>query len=288
MKLKKKQTQPSLIKMKRVRRTEKLGLYLITFGVAIVFMFPLYIVISSSIKPNISMFSRPPAWVFMPTLDHFRDIFTLRRFHENVINSTIVALGSTFVSITFGSLGAYALARLKYKRMKDLAFWILSMRMFPPIAVVIPYYMLLRNIGLLDTPLGLILVYSTFNVPLTVWLMKGFFAEIPEDMEESAQVDGCTHLSAFIRITLPLAAPGIVVCSVFCFIFSWNEFLFAFMLTSSKTMTATVAVMGFWSTEAIEWGRIMAGSVVVLIPIIIFVFACQKFLIKGLTLGSIK
>ena len=112
--------------------------------------------------------------------------------------------------------------------------------------------------------------------------------EIPEELEEAARVDGCSHLTAFFRVSLPLAAPGLVVCAVFCFIFSWNEFLFAYMLTSSKTMTATVAVMGFWSTEAIEWGRIMAGSVVVLLPIVVFVFLCQRFLIKGLTLGSIK
>lgn len=277
-----------LIKVKRKKQRERILVIIGIVVIAIVFMFPLYIVVTSAIKPNIQMFSRPPTWIFKPTLDHFRHLFFERRFQDNVWNSTVVALGSTLISIIVGSLAAHALARLKFRRMKDLAFWILSIRMFPPIAVVIPYYILLRNIGLLDTPLALILVYSTFNIPLTVWLMKGFFMEIPEELEEQARVDGCSYLSAFFRISLPLAVPGIVVCAVFCFIFSWNEFLFAFMLTSSKTMTATVAVMGFWSTEAIEWGRIMAGSVVVLLPIVVFVFLCQRFLIKGLTLGSIK
>lgn len=277
-----------LARIERKKRTERILIIIGVVVASIVFMFPLYIVVTSSIKPDIDIFSRPPTWIFKPTLDHFRHLFFDRRFQDNVYNSTVVALGSTLISIIVGSLAAHALARLKFKRMKDLAFWILSIRMFPPIAVVIPYYILLRNIGLLDTHLALIIVYSTFNIPLTVWLMRGFFAEIPEELEEAARVDGCSHLTAFFRVTLPLSAPGIVVCAVFCFIFSWNEFLFAFMLTSSKTMTATVAVMGFWSTEAIEWGRIMAGSVVVLFPIVVFVFLCQRFLIKGLTLGSIK
>jgi len=263
-------------------------LYLLVVVVAIVFLFPLYIVVSSAFKPNTEMFSRPPTWIFKPILNHFIDLFTLRRFHQNLRNSIVVVLGSTFISLAVGSFAAYALARLRFKWLKDVSFWILSIRMFPPIAVVIPYYILMRNLGFFDTPLALITVYSTFNIPLAVWLMRGFFLEIPRELEEAAQVDGCGHFSAFYRVTLPLSAPGLVVCAVFCFIFSWNEFLYAYMLTSSNTMTATVAVMGFWTTEAIEWGRIMAGCVIVLIPIFIFVFSCQRFLIKGLTLGSIK
>lgn len=282
------ETTSGFIGVKRRKHIKKIGLIVLVAVIFVIFMFPLYIVITSSIKPDIDIFSRPPKWIFKPTGDHYLSLFTLRRFHTNVLNSTIVALGSTILSIIVGSLAAHALSRLKFKAMKDIAFWILSIRMFPPIAVVIPYYILLRKTGLLDTPIALIIVYSTFNIPLTVWLMRGFFKEIPQEMEEAALVDGCNYFSSFFRIALPLAAPGIVVSAVFCFIFSWNEFLFAFMLTSSKTMTATVAVMGFWSTEAIEWGRIMAGCVVVMIPIIIFTFFSQKFLIKGLTLGSIK
>jgi len=267
---------------------ERILLYLVVIAVAIVFLFPLYIVVTSAFKPAIDMFSRPPSWVFKPTLKNFVDLFTLRRFHENLRNSVVVALGSTFISVGVGCFAAYALARLRFNWLKNVSFWILSIRMFPPISVVIPYYILMRNLGFLDTPLALITVYSTFNIPLAVWLMRGFFLEIPEDLEEAARVDGCGRLSAFFRISLPLSAPGLVVCAVFCFIFSWNEFLYAYILTSSNTMTATVAVMGFWTTEAIEWGRIMAGCMVVLLPIGVFVFASQRFLIKGLTLGSIR
>jgi len=274
--------------MDRKTPLEKALIYLAVLIVGLVFLFPLYIVLSSAFKSNLDMFARPPVWIFTPIWDNFIALFAVRRFQDNIWNSTVVALGSTVLSVFVGSMAAYALARLKHPRLKNVAFWILSIRMFPPIAVVIPYYILLRDIGLLDTPWALILVYSTGNIPLTVWLMKGFFEQVPETLEEAAQVDGHGVWTTFWRVTLPLAAPGIAVCAMFCFIFSWNEFLFAFMLTSSKTQTVTVAVMSFWSSDAIEWGRIMAGSIVIVIPVVIFVFACQRFLVKGLTMGSVK
>lgn len=274
--------------MDRKSALEKGLIYLAVLVVGAIFLFPLYITVASAFKSNLDMFVKPPKWIFKPILDNFIALFKERRFQDNIWNSTVVALGSTVLSVVVGSFAAYALVRLKHPRMKDLAFWILSIRMFPPIAVVIPYYILLRNLGLLDTPWALILVYSTSNIPLTVWLMRGFFQQIPETLEEAAQMDGHGVWTIFWRVTLPLAAPGIAVCAMFCFIFSWNEFLFAFMLTSSNTQTVTVAVMSFWSSDSIQWGRIMAGSVVILIPVIIFVFASQRFLVKGLTMGSVK
>ena len=134
----------------------------------------------------------------------------------------------------------------------------------------------------------MIIVYSTANIPLVVWLMKGFFDEVPTALEEAAMVDGYGILETFWRVTLPLAAPGLAVSAVFCFIFSWNEFLFALMLTGSKAQTATVAVMSFWSSDAVQWGRIMAGSFIILIPGVVFVLTCQRWLVRGLTMGSVK
>ena len=253
-----------------------------------IFMIPIYLIVASSLKPASEMFSRPPTVFFKPTLQHYIDLFTLRPFHRNILNSLIVTIGSTIFSVAVGALGAFALARIRHPRINDAAFWILSMRMFPPIAVVVPYYIIFKSIGLLDTPLALIIVYSTATIPLTVWLMKGFFDEVPVALEEAAQVDGYGIVEIFFRITLPLAAPGLAVCAVFCFIFSWNEFLFALMLTGSSAQTATVAVMSFWSSDAVQWGRIMAGSFIILIPGVIFVLTCQKWLVKGLTLGSVK
>lgn len=263
-------------------------IYTLLFIVLIVFMTPIYLIVSSSVKPSPIMFQKPPAFVFTPTLDHYYDLFTMRPFGKFILNSLVVALGSTAFSLTIGSLAAYAISRIHHKRMNDVAFWILSMRMFPPIAVVVPYYIIFKTSGLLDTPLALIIVYSTANIPLTVWLMKGFFDEVPKALEEAASVDGYGLIETFWRVTLPLAAPGLAVSAVFCFIFSWNEFLFALMLTGSEAQTATVAVMSFWSSDAVQWGRIMAGSFIILIPGIVFVLTCQRWLVRGLTMGSVK
>ena len=262
--------------------------YTLLAVVLIVFLTPIYIIASSSIKPSPIMFQKPPAILFEPTMEHYLALFTERPFAKFVGNSLIVALGSTAFSLTFGSLAAYAISRIRHKRMGDVAFWILSMRMFPPIAVVVPYYIIFKTVGLLDTPFALILIYSTANIPLTVWLMKGFFDEVPTALEEAAAVDGYGLLATFWYVTLPLAAPGLAVSAVFCFIFSWNEFIFALMLTGSNAQTATVAVMSFWSSDAVQWGRIMAGSFVILIPGVIFVLTCQRWLVRGLTMGSVK
>lgn len=267
---------------------EKTLIYILIGIVLVVFMTPIYLILVSSLKPSAVMFSRPPTFIFTPTLQHYYDLFTMRPFHLQIMNSLIVALGSTAFSLVVGTMAAYAISRIKSKRVNDVAFWILSMRMFPPIAVVVPYYIIFKSIGLLDTPLALIIVYSTFNIPLTVWLMKGFFDEVPEALEEAAQIDGHGVVATFFRVTLPLTAPGLAVAAVFCFIFSWNEFLFALMLTGSKAQTVTVAVMSFWSSDAVQWGRIMAGSFVVLIPGVIFVLTCQRWLVQGLTMGSVK
>ena len=274
--------------MKSLTTHQKTIVYLLLAIVLILFLTPIYIIASSSVKPNLIMFQKPPVFAFTPTLDHYQDLFGMRPFAKFIFNSLVAALGSTAFSLTIGSLAAYAISRIRHKRINDLAFWILSIRMFPPFAVVVPYYIIFEASGLLDTPLALIIIYSTANIPLTVWLMKGFFDEVPRALEEAAAIDGYGLIETFWRVTLPLAAPGLAVSAVFCFIFSWNEFLFALILTGSEAQTVTVAIMSFWSSDAIQWGRIMAGSFVVLIPGVIFVLICQRWLVRGLTMGSVK
>lgn len=256
--------------------------------VLVVFMMPIYIIVASSLKPQTIMFQKPPAFVFTPILDNYRALFVERPFLRFIGNSLIVAFGSTGISLALGSMAAYAISRIRHPRIKDVAFWILSLRMFPPITVVVPYYIIFKTLNLLDTPLALIIVYSTSNIPLVVWLMKGFFDEVPMALEEAAMVEGHGMLAIFRHVTLPLAAPGLAVAAVFCFIFSWNEFLFALMLTGSRAQTVTVAVMSFWSSDAVQWGRIMAGSFIILIPGVVFVLTCQRWLVRGLTMGSVK
>lgn len=274
--------------MHKPSSVQKLLIYGLLVAVLVVFLTPIYLIAVSSVKPGPIMFQKPPAFLFTPTWEHYHVLFTERPFLKFIGNSLIVALGSTAVSLLLGAMAAYAISRIKHKRMNDVAFWILSLRMFPPITVVVPYYIIFKSAGLLDTPIALIVVYSVANVPLVVWLMKGFFDEVPSALEEAAMVDGYGIIEIFWRITLPLAAPGLAVSAVFCFIFSWNEFLFALMLTGSNAQTATVAVMSFWSSDAVQWGRIMAGSFIILIPGVIFVLTCQKWLVRGLTMGSVK
>lgn len=274
--------------MNKPSRRQAVLIYALLAVVLIVFMTPIYLIVSSSVKPATIMFQKPPAFVFTPTFEHYQVLFTERPFLKFIGNSLMVALGTTVISLFFGSLAAYAISRIRHRRMNDVAFWILSLRMFPPITVVVPYYIIFKTVGLLDTPLALIIVYSTANIPLVVWLMKGFFDEVPLALEEAAMVDGYGVIEIFWRVTLPLAAPGLAVSAVFCFIFSWNEFLFALMLTGSNAQTATVAVMSFWSSDAVQWGRIMAGSFIILIPGVIFVLTCQRWLVRGLTMGSVK
>lgn len=274
--------------MKNLSTHQKTIVYLLLAIVLVLFLTPIYLIASSSVKPTPIMFQKPPVFVFTPTLEHYQDLFGMRPFAKFIFNSLVAALGSTAFSLTIGSLAAYAISRIRHKRINDLAFWILSIRMFPPFAVVVPYYIIFEASGFLDTPLALIIIYSTANIPLTVWLMKGFFDEVPRALEEAAAVDGYGLIETFWRVTLPLAAPGLAVSAVFCFIFSWNEFLFALILTGSDAQTATVAIMSFWSSDAIQWGRIMAGSFVVLIPGVVFVLICQRWLVRGLTMGSVK
>ena len=274
--------------MHKPSTVQKLLIYGLLAIVLVVFLTPIYLIAVSSVKPGPIMFQKPPAFLFAPTWEHYQVLFTERPFLRFIGNSLIVALGSTVISLLLGAMAAYAISRIKHKRMNDVAFWILSLRMFPPITVVVPYYIIFKSVGLLDTPFALIVVYTVANVPLVVWLMKGFFDEVPTALEEAAMVDGYGIIETFWRITLPLAAPGLAVSAVFCFIFSWNEFLFALMLTGSNAQTATVAVMSFWSSDAVQWGRIMAGSFIILIPGVIFVLTCQKWLVRGLTMGSVK
>ena len=204
------------------------------------------------------------------------------------VNSLIVASVNTAICLIVGSMAAFSLARYKFKGSRNIAFWILSIRMMPPVAAIIPIYILMKKLQLLDTPWCLIITYFTMNLPFVVWMMKGFFEEIPREIEESALIDGCSDFGIFIRIALPLAAPGLAATAILVFIFSWNEFIFALILTGTKAVTLPVGIIGFMKETGINWGYMTAGGVLALIPAIIFVILVQKHLVKGLTMGALK
>ena len=253
---------------------------------------PVYWMITISLKREVDQFAVPPRWLFFsPTLEHYADAFVTRSFGQYFLNSVIVASASTICALVIGTLAAYALARfrLPYRLDRKLALWILSTRMFPAIVTAVPLFLIMRDLRLLNTQLSLIIVYTAFNLPFVVWMMRGFFAELPRDLEDAALVDGDSRLGAFWRIVLPLVAPGLAATAVFCLIVSWNEFLFALVLTQTDAaMTLPVGIAGRVTQYEIKLGVMSAAGVVAMMPILVFALAVQKYLVRGLSLGAVK
>jgi multiple sugar transport system permease protein len=270
-------------------RTLKYGLVSLA---ALSALLPVYWMVTISLKREVDQFAVPPRWLFFtPTLTHYADAFVERSFGQYLLTSAIVAVSSTLCALTLGTLCAYALARFRLpaKLNTRLALWILSTRMFPPIVTVIPLFLLMRDVRLLDTRLSLVIVYTAFNLPFVVWMMRGFFAEIPPELEEAARVDGDSRMGALRRVMLPLVAPGLAATAVFCLIISWNEFLFALALTQTDAaMTLPVGIAGRVTQYEIKWDVMSAAGVVAMIPILVFALAVQRYLVRGLSLGAVK
>lgn len=253
---------------------------------------PVYWMLTISLKSEVDQFADPPKWFwFIPTLQHYYEAFVTRSFGQYLLTSAIVAVVSTFCALVIGTLAAYALTRfqLPYALNRRLSLWILSTRMFPAIVTAVPLFLMMRDLRLLNTKASLIIVYTAFNLPFVVWMMRGFFAEVPRDLEEAALVDGDSRLGALVRVVLPLVSPGLAATAVFCLIVSWNEFLFALVLTQTDaSMTLPVGIAGRVTQFEIKWGVMSAAAVVAMMPILIFALAMQRYLVRGLSLGAVK
>jgi multiple sugar transport system permease protein len=276
------------------RRTTRLRVtrYLLLAIAAAVAVAPVYWMITISLKNEVDQFASPPLWFrFIPTIAHYKDAFFNNSFARLLVTSAIVSIISTLCAMVIGTVAAYALARLRfpYKLDKRLSFWILSTRMFPPIVTAVPIFLLMRDVRLLNTITSLVIVYTAFNLPFVVWMMRGFFQELPRELEEAAMVDGDSRLGAMMRVVLPLATPGLAATAVFCLIVSWNEFLFALVLTQTEaSMTLPVGIAGQVTQYEIKWGVMSAAGVVAMLPILIFAMAVQRYLVRGLSLGAVK
>jgi multiple sugar transport system permease protein len=253
---------------------------------------PVYWMMTISLKSDVDQFATPPRWLgFTPTLEHYHDAFFVRSFGQYLSTSAIVAVLSTLLALTIGTLAAYGLARFKLRGRLDqrLSLWILSTRMFPPIVTAVPLFLMMRDLRLLNTITSLVIVYTALNLPFVVWMMRGFFRELPKELEEAAMVDGDTRLGALRRVILPLVTPGLAATAVFCLIVSWNEFLLALVLTQTDAaMTLPVGIAGRVTQYEIKWGVMSAAGVVAMIPILIFAMAVQRYLVRGLSLGAVK
>ena len=253
---------------------------------------PVYWMLTISLKTEVDQFASPPPWfVFTPTLQHYHDAFVTRSFGQYLITSAIVAVASTACALVIGTLAAYALARFQLpgRLNHHLSLWILSTRMFPAIVTAVPLFLMMRDVRLLNTRASLTIVYTAFNLPFVVWMMRGFFADLPRDLEEAALVDGDSRLGALVRVVLPLVAPGLAATAVFCLIVSWNEFLFALVLTQTDAaMTLPVGIAGRVTQYEIKWGVMSAAATVAIVPILVFALALQRYLVRGLSLGAVK
>jgi multiple sugar transport system permease protein len=262
----------------------------VAIGIAMFFaLFPILWTFSMSFKTIAEYYTFPPAWIpRKPTLDNYKYmLFTWTSGLKYLMNSTIVASLNTILILLISIPGAYAIARFRIGY-KNLSFWILSQRMLPPIAVVIPYFLLLRKLHLIDTYWGLILVYLPFNVGFAVWLLIGFLEDFPRDIEDAAMVDGCSRLRSIVKVVLPIIAPGVAVCAIFCFIFCWNEFMFALILTRESAKTVTAQLAAFQTPTKIMWGEMSALVVLAIIPVFALALSVQKYLVRGLAMGAVK
>ncbi|MFB0537376.1 MAG: carbohydrate ABC transporter permease [Anaerolineae bacterium] len=271
--------------------------YTLVIALLILFLFPIFWMITTSFKPPPDILTRPQKWVFEPTLTNYEYAFEERNFAMFIKNSLVVSLISTTLVIVAGCLASYSFARYN-PGAGHLMFFILTTRMMPAIAVIIPFFVIFKAIG--ETAIGealflgldkqgtLVVCYTVFNLPFAIWLLHSFFQDIPVELEDSARLDGYSRLQVLRRVVLPLAAPGIAVTAIFCLIFSWNEFLFAFLLSRDVASTITVGVATFWTQRGILWGPLSAAATVCVLPMLIFALLLQRYIVRGLTFGAVR
>jgi multiple sugar transport system permease protein len=261
--------------------------YLALLLVMAFFMTPILWTAITAIKPTELISAHSIVWLFRPTLDHFRVIFFEDNIVAPLINSTIIATFSTVGVLVTAAPASYALSRFRVPFGQQLASYFLSARMAPPVTVVLPLFLIFRNLGLIDTHPALIAAYVTVNMPFAIWMIKGFFDEIPRELDEAALLDGCSRFHAFVRIVLPLAAPGLAATAIISFIFSWNEFLFAILLTNFHARTLPVAASALMTDRMVLWGELCATAIIIYTPVMLFAMLVRRYLIKGFTFGAI-
>jgi multiple sugar transport system permease protein len=288
---------------------------------AIIATIPLVWIFMTGFKTPSDAIAYPPKVIFEPSLEGYVNLFTERtrqtpdymaslpppetwyeelvrsrnmvitgpsRFAGRYMNSLIIGFGSTFLAVFLGTLAAYAFSRFKVPLKDDLMFFILSTRMMPPIAVAIPIYLMYRTLGLSDSQLGMIVLYTAVNLSLSVWLLKGFMDEIPREYEEAAMIDGYTRFQAFTKVVLPQATTGIAATAIFCLIFSWNEYAFALLLTSGRAQTAPPFIPIIIGEGGLDWPAVAAGTTLFLLPVVIFTILLRQHLLRGITFGAVR
>ena len=251
---------------------------------------PILLMVVSSFKMPKDIFTYVPKLVFIPSLINYRDLFLgWPSFFEGLKNSAIVTLASSLLVVLLSSPAAYAFSRFRGQLLSWSGLFLIAVRMFPPMVVTVPLYPIVRQLGLTDTPWILIVLYSTFQVSLSIWIMKSFIDSVPIELEEAAWIDGCSKLQSFFRVVLPVIAPGVIAVLIFVTLYSWNEFMFALLFTGVRAKTAPVVISEMLGMiTGVEWGPVFAAVTLQLVPALVLMWAVQRYLVKGMTIGAVK
>ncbi len=254
-------------------------------------LLPVYWILSTSIRPDAEVLRPDPSlWPEQITFEHYRKVFGSNRITFYLANSVAVAFGSTALALALGAPAAYAFTRFRYpgSLADHVRLWMLSTRFIPPFAIVIPIFLLFRDLNLLDTRTGLLIAHTVFSLPFVLWLLISGFEQLPREIEEAALVDGSSRFRAFLTVALPLAAPTLAATAIFALLLSWNEFFFALLLTASRATTVPVFISQFVTDRSLQWGEIAASAAVASVPVIAFLLFAQRYLVRGLTMGAAK
>lgn len=251
-------------------------------------VFPFYWMVTTSLKTQVVALQSPPAWTFTPTIANYVEVLFEDRVGPSLINSLIVAVSTTVLSIGLGCPAAYALARFEFRGKRELWFWFITNRFVSPVVLAFPVFLISRELGLRDTHLALVLMYLTFCLPIVIWICTDQFRSIPYELDEAASLEGASQWRIFRSICLPLAMPGVAVSAIFSFIFSWNELLFAYILAPKNAKTAPAMAVTFMEGYDVPYGKIMATATLIVVPVLIFALIASKQLVRGLTMGAVK
>jgi len=277
--------------IRRLRRLRPCAVLAFAFlgAYLLISLFPIYWIIISSIKTRVDTLAMPPVWVFRPTINAYLRVFVFENYGRYFFNTAVIAVSTTAISLAVGSMAAYVMDRYRFRFSDLIAYSLLSTRMIFPIVYAIPLFLLFRDLNLLDTHIGLVIAYTTFSLPYAVWIMSGFFAAVPREVDEAAMVDGCSRFGAFCRVILPLTAPGLAAATIFILLLSWNEFLFALVLAGGgKAKTLPVAAAQLIGQREIQWNELCAVSTATILPLLIFFSVVHKYLLRGMIAGAVK
>jgi multiple sugar transport system permease protein len=271
---------------RRMAATAGIGFLLLYLVVS---LFPIFWIVISSVKRSVDTLAMPPVWWFQPTLNAYLQVFVFENYGRYFFNTTVIALATTVISLAVGSMAAYVIDRYRFRFSDVIAYALLATRMIFPIVYAIPLFLLYRDLNLLDTHVGLVIAYTTFSLPYAVWIMAGFFAAVPREVDEAAMVDGCSRFGAFYRVILPLTAPGLAAASIFILLLAWNEFLFALVLAGGGTAkTLPVAAAQLIGQREIQWNELCAVSTATIVPLLLFFGLVHKYLLRGMIAGAVK